>query len=119
MLSLGIYGSDRRDPPTDPSRIVWELYPSGTLARTIRLRNLLEPEHAKASAQGSGAGPSLTLPVSREPEPDPWLLPGLRQQSRPRHKKTRPKLSRLGGSSTQHFGHGLAGHSPDKVAHGV
>jgi hypothetical protein len=40
-------------PPTDPSRIVWGLYPSGMLACTLKLRNLPEPEHAKASAQGS------------------------------------------------------------------
>jgi hypothetical protein len=40
-------------------------------------KELPEPEHAKASAQGSGASPSLRLPISKEPELNPWLLPGL------------------------------------------
>jgi len=40
----------------------WGLYPSGMLVRTLRLRDLPELEHAKASAQGSGAGLSLRLP---------------------------------------------------------
>ena len=52
-------------------------YPLGMLMRTLRLRNLLEPKHAKASAQGSGASPSLRLLISREPMLGSWFLPGL------------------------------------------
>jgi hypothetical protein len=56
------------------------LYPSGTLTRTLKLRNLPEPEHSKASAQGSGACPSLRLPIDGKPEPDPGLLLDRRHQ---------------------------------------
>jgi hypothetical protein len=47
------------------------LYPSGMLARTLRLRNLLEHEHTEASTQGSRAHLSLRLPIDEKPEPGP------------------------------------------------
>jgi hypothetical protein len=88
MLSLRINGSRSKRPPY---RLLQDrpgaqgLYPSGTLTRTIRPRNLAKPKHAKASAQGSGARPSLRLPIYDTPKPNPWLLPGLRRQPRPGH----------------------------------
>jgi hypothetical protein len=93
------------------------LYPSGKLVCTLTPSYLPKPKHTKASAQGSGARPGLRLLINGKPEPDPWLLPGLRCQPRPGHKKTRPEPSRLGGSLMQHFGHGLVGRSPNRVMH--
>jgi hypothetical protein len=49
----------------------------------------------------------------------PWLLPSQQRQPRPGHKKTRPELPRLGGSTALPLGHGIAGHFPDKVTHGA
>ena len=96
-----------------------ELYPSGTLARTLRLRNLFEPEHANGSTQGSRAHPSLKRPIDNMPELSPWLLPSSQRQLRPGYKKTSLKLSRLGGSQTLHFKRGFAGRSRDRVTHGA
>jgi hypothetical protein len=47
----------------------------------------------------------------------PWLVPGRRRQPGPRHKKTSPELSRLGGSPTLPLGHDITDHFPDKVTH--
>jgi hypothetical protein len=68
LLILAIYGSRPKGHPDQPLQDrpgARGLYPSGTLTRTLRLRNLPEPKQTKASAQGSGARPSLTLPTTR------------------------------------------------------
>jgi hypothetical protein len=49
----------------------------------------------------------------------PWLLPDQLCQLRLGRKKTRPKLSRLGGSPALPLGHGIVGHFTDKVTHGA
>jgi hypothetical protein len=46
----------------------------GMLVLTLGPRNLPEPEHAKASNQGSGACSGLRLPIDRKPKPSPRLL---------------------------------------------
>jgi hypothetical protein len=89
----------------------------GTLVRTIRPRNLAEPGHGAALAQGSGACPGFRLPIDDMPELGPWLLPGLRRQPWPGLKKTSPEPSGLGGSKTPHLGRGPTGHFHDRVMH--
>jgi hypothetical protein len=80
------------------------LYPSGTLARTLRPRNQTEPRHGVAPAQGLGACPGFRLLIDDTPKLGPWLLPGLRRQPRPEHKKTTLEPSGLRGSKMPHPG---------------
>jgi hypothetical protein len=94
------HGSRPKGPPADPSRITWGLYPSGTLVRTLRPRNLTELGHSAAPAQGSGACPGLRLLIDDTPKLGPWFLPGLRHQPRPGCKKTSPEPLRQGRSKT-------------------
>jgi hypothetical protein len=118
MLSLEINGSRLKDPPIDPSRIAQGLYPSGTLARTLRQRNLTKPGHSVAPTQGSGARLGLRLSIDDTLDLGPWLLLGLRSQPRLRCKETSPEPSRLEGLQTPRSGRGLAGQFRDRVMHG-
>jgi hypothetical protein len=113
---------NKEDPPTDPSRMarglggythrVRSCAPSGEETRPS-LTTPRPPLRARGLTRASGSR-STTTPV-----PGPWLLPGQRRQPRPRHKKTRPKLPRLGGSLALPLVHGIADHFLDKVTHEV
>jgi hypothetical protein len=54
------------------------IYPLGMLACSLRRRNLTEPRHDAAPAQGSGARPGLRLPIDDTFKLELWILPGLR-----------------------------------------
>jgi hypothetical protein len=102
---------NEKDPLTDPSRIARGLYPSGTLAHTLRRRNPTEPDYATTSA--------WRLPIYPNTPACPLVPARLTTLAKTRAQEDVPRATEARWPPTLPLGHDIAGHFSDKVTYGT